>query len=88
MSSSAEITTYYAYNPSHVLPAVFAALVGISLIIHTWQNLLVILSTNFAKITVAKIPLQPPPLLEGHVFHVLWRHCLYRGMDNADCFIL
>lgn len=29
----------YAYNPSHVLPAVFAALVGTSLIIHIYQNL-------------------------------------------------
>ncbi|KFY60403.1 hypothetical protein V496_05339 [Pseudogymnoascus sp. VKM F-4515 (FW-2607)] len=38
MSSTTEITSYYAYDPSHALPAVFAALVGISLILHTWQN--------------------------------------------------
>ncbi|KFX91753.1 hypothetical protein V490_05741 [Pseudogymnoascus sp. VKM F-3557] len=38
MSSTTEITSYYPYAPSHALPAVFAALVGISLILHTWQN--------------------------------------------------
>ncbi|KFY88261.1 hypothetical protein V500_06451 [Pseudogymnoascus sp. VKM F-4518 (FW-2643)] len=38
MSSSTEITSYYAYDPSHALPAVFAALVGISFLLHTWQN--------------------------------------------------
>ncbi|KAF2100249.1 hypothetical protein NA57DRAFT_73859 [Rhizodiscina lignyota] len=38
MSSDTTITNYYAYNPSHVLPIVFAVLIGISLIVHTWQN--------------------------------------------------
>ncbi|KAJ5081656.1 hypothetical protein NUU61_009920 [Penicillium alfredii] len=28
----------YLYNPSHILPAVFAALVGISLLLHIYQN--------------------------------------------------
>ncbi|KAK3074260.1 hypothetical protein LTR53_003421 [Teratosphaeriaceae sp. CCFEE 6253] len=28
----------YLYEPSHVLPAVFAALVGVSLVLHIWQN--------------------------------------------------
>ncbi|KAJ5089906.1 hypothetical protein N7532_008590 [Penicillium argentinense] len=30
---------YYLYEPSHILPAVFAALVAISLILHTLQNI-------------------------------------------------
>ncbi|CAI7600999.1 unnamed protein product [Penicillium manginii] len=30
---------YYLYKPSHILPAVFAALVAISLILHTFQNI-------------------------------------------------
>ncbi|KFY08359.1 hypothetical protein V492_06301 [Pseudogymnoascus sp. VKM F-4246] len=38
MSSKAEITSYYTYDPSHALPAVFAALVGISFLVHIWQN--------------------------------------------------
>lgn len=29
----------YLYQPSHVLPAVFAALVGASLLFHVYQNL-------------------------------------------------
>ncbi|KAI2794441.1 hypothetical protein POX_a01040 [Penicillium oxalicum] len=29
---------YYKYDPSHIAPAVFAGVVGISLIIHIWQN--------------------------------------------------
>lgn len=32
---------YYLYKPSHILPAVFAALVGISLIFHILQNMYV-----------------------------------------------
>ncbi|PGH27723.1 hypothetical protein AJ80_00510 [Polytolypa hystricis UAMH7299] len=38
MSSDSEITSYYPYEPNHVLPAIFAALVGMSLLIHVWQN--------------------------------------------------
>lgn len=34
---------YYLYKPSHILPAVFAALVAISLILHTLQNMYVFL---------------------------------------------
>lgn len=30
---------YYLYKPSHILPAVFAALVAISLILHILQNM-------------------------------------------------
>lgn len=33
----------YPYHPSHALPAVFAALVGISFVVHIWQNLWVCL---------------------------------------------
>ncbi|TAQ84347.1 hypothetical protein B7494_g7326 [Chlorociboria aeruginascens] len=33
MTSSA-----YAYTPSHVLPIIFASLIGISLLLHIWQN--------------------------------------------------
>ncbi|KAG9232672.1 putative RTA1 domain protein [Amylocarpus encephaloides] len=36
--SSDKITNYYSYSPNHVLPAVFGALIGISLLIHTGQN--------------------------------------------------
>jgi hypothetical protein len=32
----------YAYEPSHVLPAVFAALIGLSLVLHIIQNLSVL----------------------------------------------
>jgi hypothetical protein len=39
MSSDAQILTYYPYNPSHVLPIVFAVLVGSSLLFHIYQNL-------------------------------------------------
>lgn len=28
----------YLYNPSHILPAVFAAIVGLSLLFHVFQN--------------------------------------------------
>ncbi|KAJ5164277.1 uncharacterized protein N7500_006107 [Penicillium coprophilum] len=31
-------TTLYLYNPSHILPAVFAALVGLSFLLHVYQN--------------------------------------------------
>jgi len=37
-SDTAPPTSYYLYDPSHVLPAVFAALVGISLTVHITQN--------------------------------------------------
>lgn len=40
----------YLYKPSHVLPAVFAALVGISLLMHTWQNLYVLSQLDSIKI--------------------------------------
>lgn len=30
--------SYYLYNPSHALPIVFAALIGISWLMHIWQN--------------------------------------------------
>lgn len=39
MSSDTRIENYYAYDASHVLPAVFAGIVGLSLLIHIWQNL-------------------------------------------------
>ncbi|EHK97923.1 putative protoporphyrin uptake protein 1 [Glarea lozoyensis 74030] len=38
MSSDQPIPTYYPYNPSHVLPIVFAVLIGGSLAPHIWQN--------------------------------------------------
>jgi hypothetical protein len=28
----------YLYSPSHILPAVFAAVVGLSLVLHIYQN--------------------------------------------------
>lgn len=40
-NSATEAPSLYLYHPSHVLPAVFAALVGVSLIIHIFQNLYV-----------------------------------------------
>ncbi|KAJ5383781.1 hypothetical protein N7517_001692 [Penicillium concentricum] len=36
-NSDAE-TNLYLYDPSHILPAVFAALVGLSLLLHIYQN--------------------------------------------------
>jgi hypothetical protein len=36
------ITSIYAYEPSHILPAVFAALIGLSLVLHIIQNLSVL----------------------------------------------
>ncbi|KAH8701568.1 putative RTA1 domain protein [Talaromyces proteolyticus] len=33
-----EISNYYLYEPSHAAPAVFSALIGISLILHLYQN--------------------------------------------------
>lgn len=40
-NSATEAPSLYLYHPSHVLPALFAALVGISLVIHIFQNLYV-----------------------------------------------
>ena len=28
----------FVYDPSHILPALFAGLVGLSLLVHTYQN--------------------------------------------------
>ena len=39
MSSNDESFSFYLYEPSHVLPALFAALVGISMLLHVYQNL-------------------------------------------------
>jgi hypothetical protein len=52
MSSNSSITSYYPYDPSHVLPIVFAVLIGTSWLLHTYQNLLVprLLSNHDAKI--------------------------------------
>lgn len=41
VNSATEASSLYLYKPSHVLPAVFAALVGISLVFHIVQNLYV-----------------------------------------------
>ncbi|EED17352.1 RTA1 domain protein, putative [Talaromyces stipitatus ATCC 10500] len=40
MSSNSDSETYslYPYHPSHVLPIVFAVLIGISLVMHIYQN--------------------------------------------------
>lgn len=40
-SHTDEVISYYLYKPSHVLPAVFAAIVGISMLLHVFQNLYV-----------------------------------------------
>jgi hypothetical protein len=40
-NSAMKAPSLYLYQPSHVLPAVFAALIGISLAIHIFQNLYV-----------------------------------------------
>ncbi|KAJ5495757.1 hypothetical protein N7539_000873 [Penicillium diatomitis] len=32
------VISYYRYDPSHVAPAVFAGVVGLSLVVHIWQN--------------------------------------------------
>lgn len=40
-STLGEPSSLYIYNPSHVLPAVFAALTGLSLLWHIYQNMLV-----------------------------------------------
>jgi hypothetical protein len=29
----------FPYVPSHILPAIFAAIVGVSLVLHAYQNL-------------------------------------------------
>lgn len=39
MSSAEPISNIYPYEPSHILPAIFTALVGTSLLIHIYQNL-------------------------------------------------
>jgi hypothetical protein len=41
MSPDDKFVSYYRYDPSHVLPAVFAGVVFVSLVAHIWQNLLV-----------------------------------------------
>ena len=41
------ITSIYAYEPSHVLPAVFAALIGLSLVLHIVQNLSVLTNSCY-----------------------------------------
>ncbi|KAJ5287481.1 hypothetical protein N7478_003167 [Penicillium angulare] len=38
-STTDSSVSYYLYQPSHVLPAVFAAVVGISMLLHVFQNL-------------------------------------------------
>ncbi|KAJ5669585.1 hypothetical protein N7462_010655 [Penicillium macrosclerotiorum] len=38
MTSDEKIVNYYKYQPSHVLPAIFAAVVGVSFLLHIWQN--------------------------------------------------
>lgn len=38
-SHTDEVVSYYLYKPSHVLPAVFAAIVGVSMLLHVFQNL-------------------------------------------------
>ncbi|KAF2185310.1 hypothetical protein K469DRAFT_632535 [Zopfia rhizophila CBS 207.26] len=38
MAADAVVTTYYPYKPNHVLPAIFAAIVGASFLVHIWQN--------------------------------------------------
>ncbi|KAJ5721611.1 uncharacterized protein N7483_009545 [Penicillium malachiteum] len=38
MGSTDDQVSYYLYKPSHVLPAVFAVLVGISMLLHIFQN--------------------------------------------------
>lgn len=38
-SQTDEVVSYYLYKPSHVLPAVFAAIVGVSMLLHVFQNL-------------------------------------------------
>ncbi|GFF36597.1 protein RTM1 [Aspergillus udagawae] len=38
MSSDDKVVSYYKYDPSHVLPAVFAGVVCLSLVAHIWQN--------------------------------------------------
>lgn len=52
MSSTSSTTSYYPYDPSHVLPIVFAVLIGTSWLLHTYQNLLVprLLFNHDAKI--------------------------------------
>lgn len=49
MAGSSETAgqSLYAYQPSHIAPAVFAAVVGISLIVHTLQNF----RYNFWRVT-------------------------------------
>lgn len=37
--SKSQPDSLYPYSPSHALPAVFATLIGISLLIHVYQNL-------------------------------------------------
>lgn len=40
-SNQGEERSLFPYAPSHILPAVFAAVVGVSLLLHAYQNLLV-----------------------------------------------
>jgi hypothetical protein len=42
-----EVESFYPYSPSHVLPVVFAAIIGVSFVLHIYQTLLVI--SHFPK---------------------------------------
>ncbi|KAJ5928938.1 hypothetical protein N7466_007894 [Penicillium verhagenii] len=37
-SHTDDLVSYYPYSPSHVLPAIFAAIVGFSMLLHVFQN--------------------------------------------------
>ena len=76
----------YAYEPSHILPAVFAALIGLSLVLHIIQNLSVLTRFDFAigLLTLS----QPLQILEGHVLHDMGRLGVFHWMGPSMPFII
>ena len=80
MSSGTTTSSLYPYAPDHTLPAVFAALVGLSFLLHIWQNLFVV---HNSPIPITNIHSQPLSLLEGHIFLGLGRCCFHVRLDRA-----
>ncbi|KAL9616935.1 MAG: hypothetical protein Q9160_008248 [Pyrenula sp. 1 TL-2023] len=77
-SSSDSPKSYYAYNPSHALPLVSAALIGVSLLLHIFQNF----RYRFWRITWLSF-------WAGLIFTLGWimRYVSIRSPSNLNLFI-
>lgn len=82
MSSDDKFVSYYRYDPSHVLPAVFAGVVFVSLVAHIWQNLLVREYADILKTRTLTLK-QSLSLLEGDLLGILGRLTLHDRLDPA-----